>query len=126
MGMMKALSIHFQECPDGRVNTVRTDTCVEVRCSQCKQVIITRPLVDHERRCTTCHKPLAARFVCTNKECPQSDSYVYRPKPRFIQLENPIRKRWVKVDRWTGRIVAAKKSAGPYKRIAKYDEVEVK
>jgi hypothetical protein len=43
------------------------------------------------------------------------------PKPRFCQLLNPISKKWVKIDRLTGRIVACRKKryAVPH-----YDEVE--
>jgi hypothetical protein len=36
-----------------------------------------------------------------------------------VQVENPVTKRWIKIDTTTGKIVDHKKSPGPYKGIAK-------
>lgn len=36
-----------------------------------------------------------------------------------VQVKNPVTRRWVKIDRKTGRIVSHKKTPGPYKGIAK-------
>lgn len=36
-----------------------------------------------------------------------------------VQLQNPRTKRWVKLDTKTGKIVAVKKTDGPYKGITK-------
>ncbi len=41
-------------------------------------------------------------------------------KSEVIQVYNPKTKRWVKIDKKTGKIVAHKKSPGPYKNIPKY------
>ena len=42
------------------------------------------------------------------------------PRKRIVQVFNPSTDRWVKIDRDIGRIVAHKKSPGPYKRVTKY------
>jgi len=36
---------------------------------------------------------------------------------KYVQLQNPCTKRWVKIDTQTGRITAHKKSKGLYKNI---------
>ena len=38
-------------------------------------------------------------------------------KTNMVQVYNPAIKRWVKIDRNLGKIVAHKKSPGPYKNI---------
>jgi hypothetical protein len=38
-------------------------------------------------------------------------------KPDVVQVKNPRTARYVKIDRSVGKIVAHKKSAGPYKSI---------
>jgi len=43
---------------------------------------------------------------------------------RFIQLFNPVTNRYTKIDRSEGRVVACKKSKGPYKNIPIYQEDE--
>jgi len=39
---------------------------------------------------------------------------------RIIQVFNPIIHQWVKMDRYTGRILARKKTPGPFPEITKY------
>lgn len=34
-----------------------------------------------------------------------------------VQVKNPVTKRWVKIDTYSGRILDHKKTPGPYKRI---------
>lgn len=41
-------------------------------------------------------------------------------KKNYIQVFNPRTERWVKIDRDAGKIIANKKSEGPYKNIKKY------
>jgi len=41
-------------------------------------------------------------------------------KKRVVQVFNPATGRWVKIDREVGRIIAHKKSYGPFKNITKY------
>ncbi len=41
------------------------------------------------------------------------------PISKRVQAENPVTKRWVKIDTETGRIVDHKKSPGPYKSVRK-------
>jgi hypothetical protein len=38
-------------------------------------------------------------------------------KPDIVQVRNPKSGRYVKIDRTKGRIIAHKKSAGPYKNV---------
>ncbi len=40
-----------------------------------------------------------------------------------VQLQNPVTKRWVKLDTKTGRVVDHKKSEGPYKGVLLYEDV---
>lgn len=40
-----------------------------------------------------------------------------KTKPEIVQLRNPRSGRYVKVDRTHGRIVAHKRSDGPYKNV---------
>lgn len=39
-----------------------------------------------------------------------------------IQVKNPVTNRWVKIDTSSGRIVAHKKSSGPYKGVPRICE----
>ncbi len=43
----------------------------------------------------------------------------------FVQILNPVTNRWEKISRKTGRIVARKKTPGPYKRIRKVNKVKI-
>jgi hypothetical protein len=36
-----------------------------------------------------------------------------------VQVQNPVTKRWVKIDQRSGRIVDVKKSPGPFKGVKK-------
>jgi hypothetical protein len=36
-----------------------------------------------------------------------------------VQVQNPVTKRWVKIDTKSGQIVDAKRSPGPYKGVMK-------
>jgi hypothetical protein len=36
-----------------------------------------------------------------------------------VQVQNPVTKRWIKIDKRSGRIVDVKKTPGPFKGIAK-------
>jgi hypothetical protein len=38
-------------------------------------------------------------------------------RPPFVQAQNPVTRRWAKLDTRTGRIVATKRSAGPWKNL---------
>lgn len=52
-----------------------------------------------------------------------------RDNDRYVQLRNPMTGYWVKVDRKQGKIVAQKKTPGPFKNVpihAKYREHEVR
>lgn len=39
-----------------------------------------------------------------------------------VQLLNPLTKQWVKIDTKSGRIVDVKKTAGPFKGVARRDK----
>jgi len=41
-------------------------------------------------------------------------------KSKRVQVFNPKTKRWVKIDRASGKIVAHKKTPGPYKNVPKH------
>ena len=41
-------------------------------------------------------------------------------KKKKVQVYNPKTKKWVKIDKETGKIVAHKKSSGPYKDVPKH------
>jgi hypothetical protein len=41
-------------------------------------------------------------------------------KKKKVQVYNPTTKKWVKIDKETGKIVAHKKSPGPYKKVPKH------
>lgn len=41
-------------------------------------------------------------------------------KKKIVQVYNPKTKRWVKIDREIGKVVAHKKSPGPYKNVPRY------
>jgi len=43
---------------------------------------------------------------------------------RYIQIQNPRSKLWVKIDRQEGRIVRHKKSPGPFKGITVINRVK--
>jgi len=41
-------------------------------------------------------------------------------KARIIQVFNPIIRQWVKMDRYTGKITAHKKTPGPWPGVTRY------
>jgi hypothetical protein len=45
------------------------------------------------------------------------EEYRAMPMSGFVQIMSPLSGRWAKVSRRTGRIVAIKKSAGPWKNM---------
>lgn len=44
--------------------------------------------------------------------------------PRYVQVKNPMTKRWVKIDRQTGSIIGHKQSPNPYKNVPFYSDVK--
>jgi len=46
-------------------------------------------------------------------------------KEKYVQVYNPLTDRWVKIDREIGKVVAHKKSTGPYKNIPQHEKVRV-
>lgn len=66
--------------------------------------------------CPYCQKPMSLLATELEEE--------WNPKPRYVQLLNPVGKHWVKLDRLKGGIVSHKKSPGPYKGIMTYEEMQ--
>ncbi len=59
-------------------------------------------------------KPAAGQSSITPARARAAVRRVMADRARFVQLYNPRARRWVKIDRVAGRIIAHKRTPGPY------------
>jgi len=57
-----------------------------------------------------------------SKKMTKAELQAFREMTRYIQIQNPRSKLWVKIDRQEGRIMQHKKSPGPFKGITKVNQ----
>lgn len=93
------------------------------------------PMIPEEAKCPCCGMPLLVEWqIATYGEGSDSFQFVgleldtkylanalrkktYKPKTELVQLQNPITKHWVVIDKTTGSIVKHSRMTRPYKHI---------